>query len=281
MALCAASAGGGADAASAIAAARRLVRTDAVAKAGGSATALVVRVSRGSDAVELANFGDCAAALLRPTPRRFKMPKNAMVLWPRVVVRTAEQTHFFNCPYQVAAEDADEDDSELGGATVDSLSAQAKPGDIIVVASDGVWDNLDDDHIQRLVAEKVATLWASAGRHGAMFPEKELATISDDALAFETPSAVLAFLAETIAAEAIKVGASNDRTPFERTAQQEGIKGLQGGKADDVTVVVLLIVSDEAKFTADDESMMHNFAEFASVDHAAVAADAAYDAEIL
>ena len=42
--------------------------------------------------------------LLRPTPRRF-VRLGQTLLWPRMVTRTQEQTHYFNCPYQVAAED--------------------------------------------------------------------------------------------------------------------------------------------------------------------------------
>ena len=53
--------------------------------------------------LSLVNLGDSAAMVLRPSPRRFA--RVGTILWPRLVARTQEQTHYFNCPYQVGSED--------------------------------------------------------------------------------------------------------------------------------------------------------------------------------
>ena len=53
--------------------------------------------------LSLVNLGDSAAMVLRPSPRRFA--RVGTILWPRLVARTHEQTHYFNCPYQVGSED--------------------------------------------------------------------------------------------------------------------------------------------------------------------------------
>ena len=163
--------------------ARRCVKRDALASAGGSSTALVATL-RGEE-LRVANFGDSGLLLLRPCPRRFSQkrlaraprivrslhiigpplahtelvgrrkrvffraqnePKrrerknesasttpnihardDAQVLWPRVVLRSHEQTHYFNCPYQAAAQDAVLDARSVGAAAADVLAAVAWP----------------------------------------------------------------------------------------------------------------------------------------------------------
>ena len=62
---------------------------------GGSSTVLLGQLEPETHALRLINLGDSGAMLLRPSPRRFP---NGPVLWPRVVLRSQEQTHVSACP---------------------------------------------------------------------------------------------------------------------------------------------------------------------------------------
>merc|ERR1719324_2246615 len=82
--------------------------------------------------------GDSGAILLRPAPK-WTVNGEGPVLWPRVVLRSSEQTLYFNCPYQVEATEA-----PMLLRSVDLLRAQVHEGDIVLAATDGVFDNLFD-----------------------------------------------------------------------------------------------------------------------------------------
>ena len=64
---------------------------------------LLGQLDSATSQLSLVNLGDSAAMILRPTPRRFA--RVGTILWPRLVARTQEQTHYFNCPYQVGSDD--------------------------------------------------------------------------------------------------------------------------------------------------------------------------------
>ena len=184
---------------------------------GGSSTLLLGQLgsSVGSSAqLYLANIGDSAALLLRPTPRRFA--RAGTVLWPRLVARTHEQTHYFNCPFQVAAEDML---AVVEGST-DVIQVDVRAGDIIVAATDGVTDNLFDERVQGLVAAEARRL---VGPSAAECSE------------------ALQAVADALANEAVAVGSREDdpklATPFSVHAGMEGYTA-PGGKLDDVAVVV-------------------------------------------
>jgi len=134
------------------------------APVAGSSTLLVGQLEPEGATLRLLNIGDCGAMLLRPAARRFRA--GGTVAWPRVVLRTtagadahlqdqaplhtsavaqvlrtAEQTHYFNCPYQL--------DGEMEqAADADEVRATARVGDVLLVATDGVLDNLFDSALQ-------------------------------------------------------------------------------------------------------------------------------------
>merc|ERR1711924_550799 len=129
------------------------------------------------------------------------------VLWPRVVLRSSEQTLYFNCPYQVEAQEA-----PMLLRSVDLLRAQVHEGDIVLAATDGVFDNLFDWQVQTVVA-----------RHLQRVIEDSAGAIDD--------------LASAVAEEAHSVGQREDDpsfiTPFGLAARREGLK-FEGGKMDDI-----------------------------------------------
>ena len=59
---------------------------------GGSATLLLGQLEAGTDTLRLLNLGDSGAMVLRPALRKFG---DTQVLFPRCVLRTQDQSHFF------------------------------------------------------------------------------------------------------------------------------------------------------------------------------------------
>ena len=200
---------------------------------GGSSTLLIGRLEA-TNKLCVNNLGDSGMMLLRPAFRRFT---TGNFMWPRIVLRSFDQTHSFNTPYQTAA-----DDFSQAMRRADQLSTVAEEGDILIAATDGVLDNLFDQHIQNVVARSLSDLRASdAGATG------DSAQLAVDALA------------EKIAREAHEVGLREDEeglhTPFELAAAQEKYK-FPGGKLDDVAVVVGLVRAGEAPPT---RGLLSNF----------------------
>ena len=183
---------------------------------GGSATLLLGKLAQNGH-LALLNIGDSGALLLRPSPRRFH--QMGMVLWPRIVLRSQDQTHFFNCPYQVSSHDL----QDTADTSADLLVTHARAGDVIIAATDGVTDNLFNLSMQDIVAQHVRELHAK-----------------DPA---EAAAAVQA-LAEAVATEAVRVGNLQDdtatHTPFSEEARTEGYE-YPGGKLDDVAVVCAVV----------------------------------------
>ena len=93
-----------------------------------------------STQVGILNLGDSGVMLLRPalrTPPSSDQP----LLFPRVIFRSSDQTHYFNCPYQLGS----------GSALVeapDYIRIRVRAGDIVVAATDGVFDNLFDHQVR-------------------------------------------------------------------------------------------------------------------------------------
>ena len=183
---------------------------------GGSSTMLLGQLEPETHKLTMLNLGDSGAMLLRPSFRRFSRMGN--VIWPRLVLRSMDQTHGFNTPYQTDA-------SDFAGciARCDEVSTIAREGDVLIAATDGVLDNLHDAQIQTAVAKCMGELRAA---------EPDAAQKAVDALA------------DTLANEAHAVGLKQDEpgvhTPFELAAAQEGYRFL-GGKLDDIAVVVGLV----------------------------------------
>ena len=126
-------------------------------KLGGSSTVLLGQLVN-DDRLKLANIGDSACMVLRPSPRRFNgrvAGKNQTVMWPRIVLRTADQTHYFNCPYQVCCESFAH---LLDAKDCDFLEVEVQEGDVIIAATDGVFDNIFDQNLQVIVMKHLPDL---------------------------------------------------------------------------------------------------------------------------
>jgi protein phosphatase PTC7 len=97
----------------------------------GSSTALVVSLQK-NYLLDVCNVGDSAMMVI---------PKSG-----KDVIRTKEQTHGFNYPFQLGT---DGDDI----STAQQLSFELAPGDLVIVATDGLWDNMYDKEVLDLAKE--------------------------------------------------------------------------------------------------------------------------------
>ena len=175
-------------------------------KVVGSATACIVAIEN-SDLIA-ANLGDSGFMVVRPSK------DNKSV---KLIMKSEEQQHQFNFPYQLGSSSSDRpDDADLYRLSVED-------GDLIILGTDGLFDNIDEKYICKLVANVVA------------------ATQGD----FK-----LAQLARLIADEAFKVSQNpNAKTPFQIASRNYFI----GGKPDDITVLVSRVRSSP-KTTSDKQN---------------------------
>ncbi|KAK9838055.1 hypothetical protein WJX74_010668 [Apatococcus lobatus] len=181
----------------------------------GSSTACVLQLDADSSTVSSAVLGDSI----------FVHVRNGEVLH-----RAKAGLHFFDCPFQFG--DAPEHTSGTDTAEdADMSSFDVQPNDILVVATDGIWDNLQDADIVGLLPtspaglDKAAQAIGDLARENALNPE------------YDSP----------YAAEARKAG--HDLGWWEKVSQgrvtSEGYKlaHLTGGKLDDITIAVGMIVA--------------------------------------
>mmetsp|Transcript_110898 Transcript_110898/g.236874 ORF Transcript_110898/g.236874 Transcript_110898/m.236874 type:complete len:520 (-) Transcript_110898:170-1729(-) len=195
----------------------------------GSSTALVACLARGGHRLGVANLGDSALLLLR---RREGDMRNGL----RCVGRTRMQQHLFNCPYQLALLPTPADFPELLQQGKEKLvrfiegnrkaqqdtpehaelySFPVREGDLLVLGTDGIFDNLYVPEVCQLAARAVSPTEAPLGC-GPTDPAR---------------------LAEAIVrAAAHRSRDRRARTPFSDHAQRAGLQH-QGGKMDDITCV--------------------------------------------
>lgn len=119
----------------------------------GSATACVLLFDYTTENLLSANLGDSGFVVIRNK---------------KIVHRSVEQQHYFNCPYQLAiypssVVNAQQDTPE--SAFVSSF--HLVEGDIICLATDGLWDNLSDSLLLHLLSQKIENfddLGSAAGK---------------------------------------------------------------------------------------------------------------------
>lgn len=97
----------------------------------GSATMIVAMLER-NGLLKIATVGDCGLRIVRKG---------------QIVFTTSPQEHYFDCPYQLSSE-------AVGQTYVDATvsSVELVKGDVIVMGSDGLFDNVFDSEIVSTVA---------------------------------------------------------------------------------------------------------------------------------
>ncbi|CDY72337.1 BnaAnng40740D, partial [Brassica napus] len=157
-------------------------------KSSGSSTALIAHLS--NNELHIANIGDSG----------FMVVRNRTVLQ-----KSSPMFHHFCFPLHITR-----GDDILKLAEVYHVNLEE--GDVVITASDGLFDNLYEKEIVSIVCRLLEQ---------GLEPQR---------------------IAELVAAKAQEVGRSEtERTPFGDAAKEEGHDGYRGGKLDAVTVIVSLV----------------------------------------
>lgn len=165
----------------------------------GSSTACIIVFNRESNYLHTANLGDSGFVIIRNN---------------KIVHRSREQQHYFNSPFQMAIlpnmssgepSNLFNDSPELAEVS----SFELCEGDFIVIATDGLWDNLNESELLNEIFNLKSYLLEDLERTAQILAKKAVE------LAFD-PDYV---------------------SPFAVSARRNGIN-ISGGKPDDVTVLL-------------------------------------------
>lgn len=154
----------------------------------GSSTALILALKNND--LHAANIGDSGFLLIREGEETYKSPI---------------QQHHFNCPYQLGRANDRPKSAEV-------FKMEMKPGDLIIVGTDGLFDNLYPRNI-----EDIAKLVILSGGD----PEQAAWAIAEHAYYNSVDETAV--------------------TPFTEDSWMAG-KEYVGGKKDDITVIVAQII---------------------------------------
>ena len=217
--------------------------------AGGSTACVAVAGMNGS--VEVANLGDSGFVQLRPG---------------KVHYASEPQTHAFNTPFQLSLvpPEIQAQSQAFGGDMLQDLPDQAeisrhtvKHGDVLVFASDGVWDNLSAADVLDVIGRFMTSFhaWGTNENEAQEVQGEKDPNVRMDLLdgltrdgGIPTKDRTLqAALAIAVAGEAKMASLDNKRDgPFAREVQRHYPESdWQGGKVDDVSVVVAIVVGVE------------------------------------
>lgn len=180
----------------------------------GSATACVVSLDSSTGKLQAANLGDSGYLILRDG---------------KIVYFSPSQTHYFNCPRQLTKleKGANSDENVMDLPSHADITTQSiKPGDMVVLFTDGLSDNVHPSQIEALYKHIENTL--SSPANSFLLPDEKKAEKAK-------------LFADVLVGYARLVMTREDvETPFEVAARQEGMR-YKGGKIDDVTVVTALV----------------------------------------
>jgi len=180
----------------------------------GSCTACLACVDCSSSTLSAINLGDSGFRLFRSDGE----PSSGSRRKLRLETASRSQQHYFNCPLQLGGGSSDRP------RDADPYTHSVQPGDLVLLATDGVLDNLFDDEIAELL---------SAGGTAQQL------------------SARVAKYARQLSFD------HQRRSPFTVEAERMGISNMLGGKVDDVTVLLLKVV--EAAADPEDEAEQSQF----------------------
>ena len=233
---------------------------DPTIKAGG--TTACVAVADGDGRMRIANLGDSGFLQLRlGTVHHYSNP----------------QTHAFNTPFQMSLTPPDilAQAMVFGGVPLNDKPDRAdladhmlRHGDVLVLATDGVWDNLNSQDILSVVSQhmRATGAWLRSEGQGYVIspvlkelvdrtqaPQKHKLRISEtiDTTTRQLPLAtgtLQSVIAAAIVGEAKAASLSTKRDgPFAKEMQKQfPYDPWHGGKVDDISVLVIVAV-DESK----------------------------------
>ncbi|XP_052801004.1 protein phosphatase PTC7 homolog [Mya arenaria] len=167
----------------------------------GGSTACVVALHKAENMIYTANLGDSGFLLIRDG---------------EVVHRSEEQQHYFNTPFQLTVALPEQEGLVLSdrAESAHKSSYKVQEGDILLMGTDGLFDNMHEDMIVDYISKYK--------------DHKDASKVT----------------ASTIAERAHDLSFDPDyMSPFALAAIDSGIE-LRGGKPDDITVIVARVSSD-------------------------------------
>jgi len=161
----------------------------------GSSTCCLMLLDKLNKSLYTCNIGDSGYLILR---------RRSSGLYSQLF-KSEEQLHGFNFPFQVGSTG----DNPTSSVT---KSHKIEVGDLVILASDGLWDNLENEDILQIVNDTY-----KRSQSHCITPNQ---------------------LARTIAEKAEKMSMRRDYfSPFAKRAFQSGRRFI-GGKQDDITIVI-------------------------------------------
>ncbi|EGY21819.1 rRNA-processing protein UTP23 [Verticillium dahliae VdLs.17] len=164
--------------------------------------------------VYVTNLGDCQVMVLRPKDEK-------------VIYKTKEQWHWFDCPRQLGTNSPDTPEKN---AVMDKV--EVRVGDVILAMSDGVIDNMWEHEIVHSVRNSLER-WEN-GEGGKV--EGDRTDGANGGMKFAAEELVTA--AKVVALDPFA------ESPFMEHAIEEGLAST-GGKLDDISVVAALVTDND------------------------------------
>lgn len=170
----------------------------------GSSTACVAILNHADGKLYTANIGDSGFLVFRGG---------------RVVHRSQEQQHYFNTPFQLSLPPPNMATEVLSDApeSADRYEFSVKHGDVILLATDGIFDNIPDS----VLVKEVGSL-----QRGPDAP---------DAAEIQACANSIALIARKLSQD------ESFLSPFAKNARANGFSNVVGGKEDDVTVILAAV----------------------------------------
>lgn len=154
------------------------------------------------------NLGDCKILVIRPSENK-------------VLFRTAEQWHWFDCPMQLGTNSID---TPRKDAVLSKVAVQED--DIVLAVSDGVMDNLWEHEVLKVIVDSINKWDEARDAPKILAQHPHLADERNVYVARELLNAALTIARDPFA-----------ESPFMEKAVDEGL-AIEGGKMDDISVVV-------------------------------------------
>merc|ERR1712130_25042 len=104
----------------------------------GSSTAVCISIDKKSNSLSVANLGDSGFLVLREG---------------KVLLRSKEQVHRFNCPFQISLFTPGYNSISDSAADADEYNFELMLGDVVVTGSDGLFDNCSDELISDILSD--------------------------------------------------------------------------------------------------------------------------------
>ena len=217
----------------------------------GSSTACILALAHDSNDLQASNIGDSGFLILRHRNAHVRVGSvglmndvNPGTPW-QVIFRSPQQLHYFNCPLQLGISQAGETDKYETPLDAHTFTTPVQEGDLIVLATDGLFDNVPEETIVQTINEEMEKLsqansltsTSNIPYHSIINPvkvSKSSSSSSSSSPSSSSPSATSSPM-QPVADSLVKValGLSVDRTidsPFAVLAKENNI--LWYGKRD-------------------------------------------------